>query len=168
MTASVSEPTFSIGAVAGVVAGAAAGSRFKSEFRCEACDYARELRRQMLGAAGMGIGGVLAVGCTVGQGLSAFSMLSASAPVAIIAIMVGARAGLYVLVEGAALSRRRSFASRPPPAGASRPGSERVGRNRQGRGEHRGGDNQGIQQVGHFVPRSKQCRSTGVGSIGAR
>jgi uncharacterized membrane protein YedE/YeeE len=105
MTASLSEPTFAIGAVAGVIVGAAIGSRFKSEFRWEACDDARELRRQMLGAASMGIGGVLAVGCTVGQGLSALSVLSASAPVTIIAILVGARAGLFMLVEGTAVQR---------------------------------------------------------------
>jgi uncharacterized membrane protein YedE/YeeE len=105
MTASLSVPTFSIGAVAGVIVGAAIGSRFKSEFRWEACDDARELRRQMLGAASMGIGGVLAVGCTVGQGLSALSVLSASAPVTIIAILVGARAGLFMLVERTAVQR---------------------------------------------------------------
>ncbi len=105
MTASASEPNFAIGAVAGVMVGAAVGSLFKGEFRWEACDDARELRRQMLGAAMMGIGGVLAVGCTVGQGLSAFSVLSASAPVAIITIFLGARAGLFMLVEGTAVQR---------------------------------------------------------------
>jgi uncharacterized membrane protein YedE/YeeE len=102
MTATSSEPTFAIGAIAGVIAGTAIGSLFKSEFRWEACDDARELRRQMLGAASMGIGGVLAVGCTVGQGLSAFSLLSASAPVTIIAILIGARMGLFMLVERSA------------------------------------------------------------------
>ncbi|HUS52434.1 MAG TPA: YeeE/YedE family protein [Thermohalobaculum sp.] len=105
MTASLSEPTFAIGAVAGVIVGAAVGSRFRAEFRWEACDDARELRRQMLGATSMGFGGVLAAGCTVGQGLSAFSVLSASAPVAIIAILLGARAGLFVLVERDAVQR---------------------------------------------------------------
>ncbi len=59
MTAASSEPNFAIGAVAGVIAGAALGSLFKGKFRWEACDDARELRRQMLGAATMGIGGVV-------------------------------------------------------------------------------------------------------------
>ncbi len=91
---------FTLGSVFGVWLGALIGSAFKREFRWEACDDARELRRQIAGAAMMGVGGVLALGCTIGQGLSAFSMLSLSAPVVLLSILIGARAGLYVLVEG--------------------------------------------------------------------
>lgn len=98
-------PDFAIAAVGGVIAGAAIGSLFQREFRWEACDDARELRRQILGAAMMGVGGVLAVGCTIGQGLSAMSLLSASAPVTVLSILAGARLGLFVLVEGAAVGR---------------------------------------------------------------
>jgi uncharacterized membrane protein YedE/YeeE len=99
MTSPAGDLDFAIGAVAGVMAGAAVGSLFKSEFRWEACDDARELGRQMLGAAMMGIGGVLATGCTIGQGLSAMSLLSLSAPVTVVGILIGARAGLFLLVE---------------------------------------------------------------------
>jgi len=105
MTSTVSRVDFTIGAVGGVIAGAAVGSLAMGEFRWEACDDARELRRQILGATLMGVGGVIAVGCTIGQGLSALSLMSASAPVTILAILAGARAGLYVLVEAAAFSR---------------------------------------------------------------
>lgn len=101
MTAASTAPDFAVGAVAGVVAGAALGSIVKGEFRWEACDDARELRRQILGAMMMGVGGMLALGCTIGQGLSALSLLATSAPVSILAIMTGARLGLYWLVEGA-------------------------------------------------------------------
>ena len=104
MTAA-NRPDFAVAAVGGVILGAAFGSLFRREFRWEACDDARELRRQILGAAMMGVGGVLAVGCTIGQGLSAMSLLSASAPVTVLSILAGARLGLYVLVEGAAVSR---------------------------------------------------------------
>lgn len=105
MTAASAAPDFAVGSVAGVLAGAALGSLVKGEFRWEACDDARELRRQMLGAALMGVGGMLALGCTIGQGLAAMSLLAVSAPVTVLAIMVGARLGLFWLVEGALTSR---------------------------------------------------------------
>jgi uncharacterized membrane protein YedE/YeeE len=100
MTSASSDPDFAVGGVAGVMSGAALGALIKREFRWEACDDARELRRQLLGALLMGIGGVLAVGCTIGQGLSAFSVLSISAPLTLVAIVTGARIGLFMLVEG--------------------------------------------------------------------
>lgn len=105
MTADFGDLDFALGAVIGVSLGAAIGSLFKSEFRWEACDDARELGRQMFGAMMMGFGGVLAAGCTIGQGLSALSLLSLSAPVTILSILVGARIGLYILVEANVLKR---------------------------------------------------------------
>lgn len=100
MTASGNELSFSVGSVAGVVCGALIGSIRKGHFRWEACDDPRELKRQMLGAALMGAGAILAMGCSVGQGLAAFSVLSFSAPVAFVAIMVGATIGLRQLMTG--------------------------------------------------------------------
>jgi len=70
MTASGTALSFGVGSVVGVVLGAALGSLFKRQFRWEACEDPRELKRQMLGAAMMGPGAVLAVGCSIGQGLS--------------------------------------------------------------------------------------------------
>lgn len=100
MTASGSTLDFGIGSVVGVAAGAAIGSLIKREFRWEACDDARELRRQIFGAFLMGTGGILALGCNVGQGLSALSVLAPSAFLAIVAIGAGAVIGLKLLVEG--------------------------------------------------------------------
>lgn len=105
MTSDFGDLDFALGAIVGVSLGAAIGSLFKSEFRWEACDDARELGRQMMGAAMMGVGGVLAAGCTIGQGLSALSLLSLSAPVTIVSILIGARFGLYLLVEARFLKR---------------------------------------------------------------
>jgi hypothetical protein len=48
----------------------------------------------------MGFGGVTAVGCTVGQGMSAFSLLAFTAPVAFAAMFCGAWLGLQLLVNG--------------------------------------------------------------------
>jgi uncharacterized protein len=86
--------------VGGVVLGAFIGSMIKGHFRWEACEDPRELRRQIIGAAIMGVGAVIALGCTVGQGLSAFSVLAVSAPVTFLAIFAGAAFGLRQLIEG--------------------------------------------------------------------
>lgn len=91
---------FGIGAVIGVVIGANIGSRRLDQFRWEACEDVREFRRQLLGGLLMGFGGVLAFGCTVGQGLSAASVLAFSAPIALLGVFIGAWAGLQLLVNG--------------------------------------------------------------------
>jgi hypothetical protein len=90
--------------VAGVWIGAFIGSLIKGHFRWEACDDPRELRRQIIGAAIMGAGAVIAMGCTVGQGLSAFSVLAFGAPVTMIAIVAGAALGLRQLITGFSLA----------------------------------------------------------------
>ncbi len=100
MTASGTALSFSVGSVLGVVFGAALGSGAKGHFRWEACDDPRELRRQILGAMLMGPGAIVAVGCSIGQGLSAFSVLAFSAPVTFFAIFVGAALGLKQLITG--------------------------------------------------------------------
>lgn len=100
MTASGNALSFSVGSVVGVVLGALMGSFSKGHFRWEACEDPRELKRQILGAAIMGPGAILAVGCSVGQGISAFSVLAFSAPVAFVSIFIGAAFGLRQLIEG--------------------------------------------------------------------
>lgn len=100
MTSSGGGLSFGVGSVAGVLAGAFAGSLVKGHFRWEACEDPRELRRQVLGAVLMGFGSVLALGCTIGQGLSAFSVLAVSAPVTFAAIFAGAALGLRQLITG--------------------------------------------------------------------
>ena len=100
MNGSVRPLSFGIGSVAGVWLGAFIGSMIKGHFRWEACEDPRELRRQILGAVIMGIGAVVALGCTVGQGITAFSLLAISAPVTLLAIFAGAALGLRQLIEG--------------------------------------------------------------------
>ncbi|MEM8553272.1 MAG: YeeE/YedE family protein [Pseudomonadota bacterium] len=100
MTASGNTLSFSVGSVVGVIVGASIASVRQGHFRWEACEDPRELRRQMLGAALMGPGAVLALGCSIGQGLSAFSTLALSAPLALLAIFAGAGLGLRQLITG--------------------------------------------------------------------
>lgn len=91
---------FGIGSVAGVVGGSLAAAMLARGFRWEACDDARELKRHMAGALLMGTGGVMSMGCTIGQGLSAFSTLAVSAPLTMLAIGCGARLGLEFTMTG--------------------------------------------------------------------
>jgi len=100
MTGSLRPASFAIGSVTGVLIGAFVGSTINGHFRWEACEDPRELRRQIIGAAIMGVGAVLAMGCTIGQGLSAFSVLAISAPVTFLSIFIGAAIGLRQLIEG--------------------------------------------------------------------
>jgi hypothetical protein len=91
---------FGIGSVAGVVAGSLATALISRGFRWEACDDARELKRHMTGALLMGIGGIMSMGCTIGEGLTAFSTLALSAPMTLLAIACGARLGLEFTMTG--------------------------------------------------------------------
>ncbi|WP_371224726.1 YeeE/YedE family protein [Roseovarius sp. 2305UL8-3] len=104
MTSSGGGLSFGVGSVFGVLAGAFCGSLIKGHFRWEACEDPRELKRQILGAVCMGFGAVLAFGCTIGQGISAFSVLSLSAPITFAAIFAGAALGLRQLITGFASS----------------------------------------------------------------
>ena len=100
MLGSALSPNFAIGSVSGVLIGAFIGSLFKGHFRWEACEDPRELRRQIIGAAIMGAGAVIAMGCSVGQGISAFSVLALTAPITFASIFAGAWFGLRQLIEG--------------------------------------------------------------------
>lgn len=105
MTSSGGGLSFGVGSVMGVLAGAFLGSLIKGHFRWEACDDPVELKRQILGGILMGFGAVLALGCTVGQGISAFAVLSYGAPLTFLAIIAGAALGLRQLIEGFSFAR---------------------------------------------------------------
>ncbi len=82
--------TIGIVAVFGVVAGSAAYALASRSFRWEGFRDAEDTANHLVGAVLMGVGGVAAMGCTVGQGLSGLSTLSATSIVAVAAIMTGA------------------------------------------------------------------------------
>lgn len=100
MTSTAGGVGFSVGLVVGVMAGALGGSMLRGLFRWEACEDPRELGRQVGGAVLMGVGGVIAMGCSVGQGVSAFAALAWSGPVTLAAIVAGATLGLRQLIAG--------------------------------------------------------------------
>jgi len=113
MTMSSTTLTFGIGATLGVVAGAFIGALIRREFRWEGADDAREMRRHIVGAFLMGTGGVYAGGCTIGQGVSATSVLAISAPIVLLSIWCGAWLGLSYLMEGTILGSLRAMFGRP-------------------------------------------------------
>jgi uncharacterized membrane protein YedE/YeeE len=89
---------FGVMSVIGTVLGAFVASLAAREFRWEAFDDHHEMRRHLVGAVLMGFGGVLAGGCTIGQGLGAGSLLAISMPIALAAMVIGARLGIAILV----------------------------------------------------------------------
>lgn len=86
--------TLGIVAVAGVLAGAAATALARRDFRWEGFADTGDTARHLVGAALMGCGGVTALGCTVGQGLSGLSTLALGSLVAVAGIVGGAVAGV--------------------------------------------------------------------------
>jgi uncharacterized membrane protein YedE/YeeE len=84
--------TFGIASVAGVVAGSAAYAIVSRTFRLESFRDAGDLLRHMAGGVLMGFGGVLALGCTIGQGITGFSTLALGAIVTFAAIVAGSAA----------------------------------------------------------------------------
>ncbi len=86
--------TVGIVSVFGVVAGSAAYSLLTRSFRWEGFRNAGDTANHLVGAVLMGVGGVTALGCTIGQGLSGLSTLSLGSFVALCGIVLGAVAAL--------------------------------------------------------------------------
>lgn len=100
MTWTGSYMNFGTGSVVGILVGSFIGTQIKGRFRWEACDDPRELGRSVIGAFLMGTGGVVALGCSIGQGLTAMSVLAYSAPVVMVSIFIGVKLGLGYLIHG--------------------------------------------------------------------
>jgi len=80
--------------VVGVVVGSAVYALSSRSFRWEGFRDASDTASHLIGALLMGVGGVTALGCTIGQGLSGLSTLSLTSFVAVAAIIAGAVAAL--------------------------------------------------------------------------
>ncbi|MGL4573204.1 MAG: YeeE/YedE family protein [Burkholderiaceae bacterium] len=82
--------TFGITVALGMIVGAAAYALITRTFRWEGFTNTEDLVNHIVGGALMGFGGVLAGGCTVGQGLSGMSVLSIGALLTFVSIIGGA------------------------------------------------------------------------------
>lgn len=85
--------TLGVVSVLGVVAGAFAHAAVSRTFRWEGFAGTQDTALHLVGAVCMGVGGVTAMGCTVGQGLSGISTLSVTSAIALAGIVVGALGG---------------------------------------------------------------------------
>jgi uncharacterized protein len=86
--------TLGIVSVFGVVLGSALVALATRSFRWEGFGGTEDVANHLVGAVLMGVGGVTAMGCTVGQGLSGISTLSINSAIAVLAIIAGAWAAL--------------------------------------------------------------------------
>lgn len=92
--------SFGIATVGGAILGSFISAVSRNAFRVEAFTDANDLLRHLSGAAMMGIGGVLALGCTIGQGISGLSTLAAGSVLAFLSILAGGVYGMKYLEEG--------------------------------------------------------------------
>lgn len=90
--------TFGIASIVGVVAGSAVYALGTKTFRWEGFASMADLRNQLVGAVLMGFGGVTALGCTVGQGLSGLSTLAIGSFIAVAGIVAGSVATLKYML----------------------------------------------------------------------
>jgi hypothetical protein len=85
---------FGIAALAGVIVGSLAYSLIRRKFRIEWFVNAGDFANHAVGAVLMGVGGVLSMGCTVGQAITGVSTLAFGSLLTFVAIIVGAAAAM--------------------------------------------------------------------------
>ena len=90
-------PGFGTASVFGALIGACSASLSMGRFRVSTFSDTGDTLRNMLGAALMGIGGVMALGCTVGQSITGVSTLALGSFLTFASIVAGGLFGLRVL-----------------------------------------------------------------------
>ena len=81
--------TFGIAGVLGMIAGSAAYALASKTFRWEGFGSVEDVANHMAGGVLMGFGGVTALGCTIGQGLTGISTLAVGSILAFASIIAG-------------------------------------------------------------------------------
>ncbi len=95
-----SASVFGMASVVGVPLGAFVAGLITRNLALETFTDRADLPRNLVGAAMMGFGGSIALGCTFGQGLSGFSTLSVTALIAIAAMLFGCLWGIRYFEAG--------------------------------------------------------------------
>lgn len=83
-------PGFGAASVFGVLAGSALAALAAGQFRISGFSDTADIKRHLFGAVAMGVGGVLALGCSIGQGITGVSTLSLQSLLAAASIFAGA------------------------------------------------------------------------------
>jgi uncharacterized membrane protein YedE/YeeE len=81
--------TFGIASAIGMIAGSATYALASGRFHWESFRDARDTANHMIGGVLMGFGGVTAMGCTVGQGITGFSTLALGSMLTFLSIVAG-------------------------------------------------------------------------------
>ena len=89
-------PGFGAATVFGAVLGGAAAALAMGRFRLMGFSDRHDMARNLFGAGFMGVGGVMALGCTIGQGITGISTLAIGSFVTVAAIIAGGVAGMKV------------------------------------------------------------------------
>jgi uncharacterized membrane protein YedE/YeeE len=97
---------FGISVVAGVFTGSLLTALLTGRFALEGFTSAQHMLRSVSGAALMGIGGAMAYGCSIGQGLTGLSTLALPSFIAAAGIVAGAAVGIRGPVRIPALAVR--------------------------------------------------------------
>jgi hypothetical protein len=84
--------TYGIASAAGVILGSFAYALVSRKFRWEGFRDAEDTATHLIGGALMGFGGITALGCTIGQGISGFSTLALGSILTFFAIVAGSAA----------------------------------------------------------------------------
>ncbi len=108
MTFPSSTLSFGIAAVGGTLVGALIAAKLAGEFRLEGFVGLDDLIRHLIGAAMMGVGGVLALGCTIGQGMTGISTLAFGSLLALAGIVLGGVLGVRYLERGSLTAALRA------------------------------------------------------------
>lgn len=96
MTFTGSEISFGIAGVFGVILGSFLYAILTGKFRVETFSDHDDMVRHIKGAALMGFGGVLSLGCSIGQGITGMSTLALGSLMALISIVFGCALTLKV------------------------------------------------------------------------
>ena len=108
-------PSFGVTLIAGTLIGALLSSLIRREFVWQSFEGPAQTGRYLAGASLMGVGGVLAGGCTVGAGLAGLPTLSIAAGLALASIAAGGLAAARITAPVSA-SRAGSAGSSTTPA----------------------------------------------------
>ncbi|MDH3235745.1 MAG: YeeE/YedE family protein [Alphaproteobacteria bacterium] len=100
MTFTGAKISFGIAIIGGVILGSFGAAKASGSFSIEVFTDAADMIRHLVGAALMGTGGVLALGCTIGQGITGNSTLSVGSLLAFASIVAGCVLGLKYLEAG--------------------------------------------------------------------
>ena len=88
--------TFGVAALFSVILGSFVYSVISRNFRIEWFQSKEDFKRHMIGAVLIGIGGVLSMGCTIGQGVSGVSTLAIGSFITLISIVIGAAIAMKI------------------------------------------------------------------------